>query len=97
MYHRYTGELKFKWGRIYGPFYIEQCEPKPEKLGVGPYCVFHKDQIVHRDQFKRPCRDWIENLVNDHHEVTRKIRKLQTELAEKWQLPEFPESLNDSV
>lgn len=96
MYHRYTGELTFKWGKFYGPFQVEQCEPKPAKLGVGPYCVRYKDQVIYRDQFQGVCKTWIENLVNDHHEVARKIRKLRTEFVDEWQLPEFPESLNDS-
>ena len=93
MDHRYRGKLKFEGGNTSGDFHVEQCEPKPAKLGIGPYCVYYKDRVVKREQFQGACKNWIENLVDDHHEVARKIRKLQTEFAEKWQLPDFPESL----
>ncbi len=93
MVHRYSGNLMFDWGNTIGEFYVEQCEPKPAKAGIGPYCVIYKSKGVRREKFHGECKYWLENLVNDHREVARQIRKLQTEFVEKWQLPDFPESL----
>lgn len=93
MDHRYRGKLKFERGNTFGGFNVEQCEPKPAKLGIGPYCVYYKDRVVIREQFQGECKKRIENLVYDHHRVARKIRNLQAEFVEKRQLTDFPESL----
>ena len=94
MNHRYTGELTFKMRKNYGPFQVDQSEPKPEKLGVGPYCVYYKDQVVHQEQFQGDCKDWVVDLVDDHRQLTRKIQELKSEFIKKWQLTDFPDNLS---
>lgn len=93
MDHRYRGNLKFEEGYVYKNFQVKQCEPKPAKLGIGPYCVYYKGQLVKQEKYHGDCKYWIEELVNDHRQVTREIQKLQSEFIEKWQLPDFPEDL----
>lgn len=84
--------LTLEGNSSYKDFFIGQAEPKPEKLGVGPYILMYKNETILRKIRHGECRDELEKLVREKWNIDRRLKKLQDEFCEKWKLSGWPET-----
>ena len=84
--------VKLRWHRYYKDFSIQQADPKPKKLGVGPYVLLYKERIILRKPRHSGCHDELEKLVQEKRQLDADVKKMKQKFCEKWGLKDFPES-----
>ncbi len=76
----------------YGPFEIERHHGSRMGLPPSKYCYSFKyeENEVRIFEYQREARHFLDALVTDLREITDKIRYMEKNFMEKYELPEFP-------
>jgi hypothetical protein len=97
MYGESMSNFKIKMGGTqshlhYGPFEIERDHGSRMELPPSKYCYSfkYKENEVRIFEYQHEARHFLDALVTELREIKKKIRLMEKNFMEEYELPEFP-------